>query len=119
MITHEQTRQLCLTPRMKRTLEYVLKRAQDEFEFPVTLEFIQSSKRTRIYTETRAWVAVALKITGGEEWAQNDIKRVLGQSCHKLTSASIHRGRQGWRRNYWHGFALRWKCDAVDLFQEA
>lgn len=110
-IPHDQAKLLQLSTPMKRTLEYVLTRAKDEFGFPVSLEFIQRKCQRAAYTEARAWVAVALKISGEDLFIQADFRRILNFDSHKSVSDAWYKGRRKWSKLYWKGYAVRWDAD--------
>lgn len=110
-ITQQQAKALELSQPMKRILEYVLTRAEDEFKVPITLEFVQRSSNRAIFVEARAWVAVALMTAGEDMFTVHDICRILNLQARKSVSAMLHKGRRKWHRLYWNGFAVRWNAD--------
>ena len=110
-ITQQQAKALELSQPMKRILEYVLTRAEDEFKVPISLEFVQRSSNRAIFVEARAWVAVALMTAGEDMFTVHDICRILNLQARKSVSAMLHKGRRKWHRLYWSGFAVRWNAD--------
>lgn len=110
-IPQDQAKLLQLSTPMKRTLEYVLSRAQDEFGFPVSLEFIQRKCSRAAYTEARAWVSVALKISGEDLFIPADFRRILNFDSHKSVSDCWYKGRRKWSKRYWRGYSIRWDAD--------
>jgi hypothetical protein len=96
---------------MKSIVEYVLTRAEQEFGFPISLEFIQRKCQRAAYTEARAWVSVALKISGEEMFTAADFRRILNFGHHKSVSESWYKGRRKWSKLYWSGYAVRWDAD--------
>lgn len=110
-VTHDFAKKLGLNQPMRKTLEYVLDRAEAEFGFPVTLEFLQRKCQRAAYTEARAWVSVALKISGEEMFIPADFRRILGFDHHKSVSESWYKGRRKWSKLYWRGYSIRWDAD--------
>lgn len=119
MIDQTTLEKLGINKEQGRILEYVIRRAADEFKFPITLEFIQTRSKREIYIDVRAWIASALRICGKGDWNRRQVCAVINLDCHKSLSAALSRGHRKWSSAYWRGFDLRWRCDAIDLFEYA
>lgn len=117
MLTPQQAKALQISPRMARIVDYALTRARDEFGFPVTLEFLQKRTKREINVNVRYWFAVAISIAGGDEFSEQDFKRVMGFAHHKSVRESRFCGRRKWSKGYWRGFAVRWDFDRVDVLE--